>query len=97
MGSNTAKTVAVPSSSSGSAISAQASAVQAPVGTVAPVLTLNGPQTVRIDANRQYAPCAGTLTANCELGATATLNIAGDFSARIRACEDQVCAVSNCA
>ena len=57
---------------------------------IIPVLTLNGPTPVTVSANEQYAPCMGTVTSNCEMGATATLNTAGDFNGRIRACADLV-------
>lgn len=56
----------------------------------APVLTLNGPDTVVVDMGRAYKPCVGVLTSGCELGATATASAPGDFNNNIRACEDQV-------
>ena len=64
--------------------------VYPPSASIMPILTLNGPSSVTVSANKPYVPCLGTMTTNCDLGATATLNTTGDFNGRIKACIDQV-------
>ena len=57
---------------------------------IVPALSLNGPTSITISAGQPYAPCTGTMTSNCEMGATATVDAIGDFNGRIRACADLV-------
>ena len=67
-----------------------AAVVYPPSASIVPTLTLNGPSPVTVSANKPYAPGLGTMTTNCDLGATATLNTTGDFNSKIKACVDQV-------
>ena len=64
-----------------------------PSDSIIPLLSLNGPSSVTLQAGHKYAPCLGAMTVGCELGATATINVTGDFNSRIIACEDMVSSV----
>lgn len=69
---------------------AGAAAALPPSASIVPVLTLNGPESIKLEPGKSYAPCAGAQTSGCELGATAMVNSTGDFNNRIKACEDKV-------
>jgi hypothetical protein len=87
MGASSAPIGAPPAAAPTTATTSAPSSTLPPV---TPQLVLNGESTIRVEGNRQYTPCFGAMTSNCELGATATLEKTGDLNGRIRACEDQV-------